>query len=107
LPGLSALTRLVCVCAHNCPLLPCRSYGPLKDRPNWNDPAPPRPPILDTLAGARPMHSEHFWRGPWAHHQVPGVAGAWEPCVAGAPSCSLHCCVGARIAGAGAVCQCI
>jgi len=40
-----------------------KTYGPLEHRPNWNDPAPPRPPVLDTLGAARPLHPEHFWRG--------------------------------------------
>mmetsp|Transcript_26809 Transcript_26809/g.58451 ORF Transcript_26809/g.58451 Transcript_26809/m.58451 type:complete len:219 (-) Transcript_26809:509-1165(-) len=41
-----------------------RYYGPLEHRPSWNDPAPPRPPILDTGASNRPAHGGHFWRGP-------------------------------------------
>jgi len=40
-----------------------RSYGPIPGRENWNDPAPPRPPILDTSAAVRPMDGGHFWRG--------------------------------------------
>ncbi len=36
------------------PLHACRIYGPVKNRENWNDPVPPRPPILDTGAAVRP-----------------------------------------------------
>lgn len=46
-----------------CPALPRRTYGPLENRENWGDPAPPRPPILETMHGARPMAPAHFWRG--------------------------------------------
>lgn len=41
-----------------------RSYGPLEHRPNWGDPAPPRPPVLETGASMRPVNGGHFWRGP-------------------------------------------
>lgn len=40
-----------------------RYYGPLEHRPTWSDPAPPRPPILDTGASARPAEAGSFWRG--------------------------------------------
>ncbi|GAX82185.1 hypothetical protein CEUSTIGMA_g9613.t1 [Chlamydomonas eustigma] len=40
-----------------------RSYGPVEGRENWEDPAPPRPPIMDTSAAVRPLHGGHFWRG--------------------------------------------
>lgn len=40
-----------------------RNYGPVEGRENWGDPAPPRPPIMDTSAAVRPQHAGHFWRG--------------------------------------------
>ncbi|KAG2490629.1 hypothetical protein HYH03_011020 [Edaphochlamys debaryana] len=40
-----------------------RIYGPVKDRENWGDPVPPRPPILDTGAAVRPSAPGQFWRG--------------------------------------------
>lgn len=39
-----------------------RMYGPVKDRANWGDPVPPRPPILDTGAAVRPAPGQ-WWRG--------------------------------------------
>lgn len=40
-----------------------RSYGTVPGRENWGDPAPPRPPIMDTSAAVRPLDGGHFWRG--------------------------------------------
>lgn len=40
-----------------------RMYGPVKNRENWGDPVPPRPPIMDTGAAVRPNDSGQYWRG--------------------------------------------
>mmetsp|Transcript_24050 Transcript_24050/g.61234 ORF Transcript_24050/g.61234 Transcript_24050/m.61234 type:complete len:221 (-) Transcript_24050:711-1373(-) len=40
-----------------------RTSGPLETRPNWNDPVPPRPPIMETGASVRPGSPAHFMRG--------------------------------------------
>lgn len=39
-----------------------RHWGPIAGRENWGDPEPPRPPILQTGASARPIN-KNFWRG--------------------------------------------
>lgn len=39
-----------------------RTYGPMLGRENWNDPAPPRPPVMETGASVRPVHPQSFYR---------------------------------------------
>ncbi len=39
-----------------------RHWGTIPNRPNWGDPEPPRPPILQTGAAARPIN-KNFNRG--------------------------------------------